>query len=81
MNNSKQEREDIINENNTAQQQLTDILTTYNKQTDILNVNELLYGDIDLTILREQGFQLVKKVFFHPGKITNIRILTASFKK
>jgi len=73
MNNSKQEREDIINENNTAQQQLTDILTTYNKQTDILNVNELLYGDIDLTILREQGFQLVKKVFFHPGKITNIR--------
>lgn len=72
MNNSKQEREDIINEKNTAQQQLKDFLETYNKQSDILNINELLYGDVDLSIIQEEGFQLVKKIYFHPGKITSI---------
>jgi hypothetical protein len=71
MNVIKQQREDIIKENNTAQERLKDILETINKRTNILDIREPLHGDIDFSILKD-GFSNVKTIILPEGEITNI---------
>lgn len=71
MNIVKQERENIIKENNTAQQRLKDILEKTNKRTNILDIREPLHGDIDFSILKE-GFSNIKTITISEGEITNI---------
>lgn len=68
----QERREDIIQNNNTAQQELTDILETLNKRTDVLHFREPFHGDINLSILRDMGFGAVQKLIFMEGDITSI---------
>jgi hypothetical protein len=71
MNIIRQQREIIIKENNTAQQRLKDILEKINKRTNILDIREPLYGDIDFSILKED-FSNIKTIQLPEGEITNI---------
>jgi len=71
MNVIKQQREDIIKENNTAQERLKDILEKTNKRTNILDIREPLQGDIDFSILKD-GFSNVKTIILSEGEITNL---------
>ena len=78
--NINERRETIIKENNTAQQVLEDILDTLNKRTDILDIREPLHGDLDLTLLKEHGFQRVKTIIFQEGEITSIQNIPEGIK-
>jgi len=71
MNIIKQQRENIIKENNTAQQRLNDILEKMNKRTNILDIREPLHGDIDFAILKEE-FSNIRSILLTEGEITNI---------
>lgn len=68
----QERREDIIQNNNTAQQQLMDMLETLNKRTNVLHFREPFHGDLNLAILREMGFGAVQKLIFMEGDITSI---------
>ena len=48
-----EKREEIIENNNTAQKQLLDILDNYSRHETTLYIREPLHGDIDLLPLRE----------------------------
>jgi len=73
MNIIKEQREDIIRENNTAQKDLVNILEDLNKRTDVLDIREHLQGDLDFAILKEMGFNNIKSISFEAGDITNIQ--------
>lgn len=73
MNIIKEQREDIIRENNTAQKDLVNILEDLNKRTDVLDIREHLQGDLDFAILKEMGFNNIKSISFDAGDITNIQ--------
>jgi hypothetical protein len=73
MNIIKEQREDVIRENNTAQKDLVNILEDLNKRTDVLDIREHLQGDLDFAILKEMGFTNIKSISFEAGDITNIQ--------
>ena len=64
MNIVNQKREEIIRNENTAQQQFLDILEKCSRQSRTLNI-PCLSGDIDMAPLREEGFGLVDKIFLY----------------
>lgn len=68
----QERREDIMQNNNTAQQQFADILESLNKRADVLQFREPFHGDLNLAILREMGFGAVQKLIFMEGDITSI---------
>ena len=70
--NIQEERTYILSENNTAQQHLNDILTTLNKTTVELNIDDELSGDIDFSVLHSLGFTKIRKINLGKGKITSI---------
>uniref|UniRef100_A0A6C0KK73 Leucine-rich repeat domain-containing protein n=1 Tax=viral metagenome TaxID=1070528 RepID=A0A6C0KK73_9ZZZZ len=72
MNIIKDQRETIINENNTAQQQLKDVLDNMNRTLKTLDIREHLRGDIDLSILKEEDFRNIDTIILNDGEITNI---------
>ncbi len=72
MNIIKDQRETIINENNTAQQQLKDVLDKMNRTLKTLDIREHLLGDIDLSILKEEDFRNIDTIILNEGEITNI---------
>jgi hypothetical protein len=67
-----EQREDILANNNTAQNQFILFLNKSHKSSNILNIEEILYGNLDLSILSNNGFNKVKKIIFNKGKITNL---------
>jgi hypothetical protein len=73
MNYIQELREQLITNNNTAQQQLQTILETTVKQVERIDIKESLHGDIDLSIIREMGLGNVKEIVFFQGEITSIR--------
>ena len=67
------EREDIINNNNFAQQQLVSILESLDSPNiNELNISTSLQGDLDLTILSNEKYSKIKKIIFNEGQITKI---------
>jgi Leucine-rich repeat (LRR) protein len=72
MNIIQEQRNDIIETNNTAQQRLIDILETLSPRATTLIVREPLYGDIDFEPIKEGGFKLLKTIVLPEGKITSI---------
>jgi Leucine-rich repeat (LRR) protein len=72
MNNIKEQREQIIAEDNTAQQQLTTFLETMTKGSQELRLTEPLSGDVDLSVLSEYGGDSIHTIIFMRGKITSI---------
>jgi hypothetical protein len=71
-----QTRENIINNSNTAQENLLGILNRTNKRTIDLEINESLSGNIDFSVLHTEGFSSVKNIrFLKRGNITSINNL------
>ncbi len=73
-------RENIINENNTADDVFSDFLRTLNNQTTEINVNISLQGDLDLSILKKKNFNDVNSITFIKGDITNISNIPENIK-
>lgn len=69
MNIIEEQRQQIINNNNTAQNYVESVIQNMNKLSDEMIISESLYGDIDLSLLSE--FK-IKKIIFSPGSITSI---------
>lgn len=67
-----EQRERIIKENNTAQEQVKRILENFNKASTNLEINEPLHGDLDFGILPEYGITNLQKITLGKGEITNI---------
>jgi hypothetical protein len=65
-----EEREDILRDNNTAQQNLLDIVQGLNPNTAELHLSTELSGDIDLSVC--QHLERLRTIIFGQGKITNI---------
>lgn len=66
-------REDIMRNNNTAQDTLAFLLEKMNPDTKELVVGISLHGDVDFAILREKGFRFVSTIrFTKPGEITTL---------
>jgi len=82
MNIINQERSDIIKDQNTAQTKLLTILEKLNIHADKLIIRERLYGDLDFSVLRDNGFNVLNTIVFEQienengeietGKITSI---------
>jgi hypothetical protein len=72
MNIIKEQRELIIQDNNTAQTSLEYILENANKQTDTLFIKDKLHGDLDFKIIKEMGFGQLTNIIIREGEITNI---------
>lgn len=69
MNIIEEQRQQIITNNNTAQNYIDSVIQNMNKLSDDMIIREPLYGDINLSTLSD--FK-VKKIVFAPGSITNI---------
>ena len=72
-------REQVINENNTAQNELDSILSRLNPNTKQLVFSNPLHGDVDFVILNRLGFRNIETISFEePGEITTIKNLPKS---
>ena len=68
----QEERENIITNENTAQDMLKNMIESMTKPLKKVNINETLSGDVDLSIFKEMGFGIPEEITFTNGKITNI---------
>jgi hypothetical protein len=74
-------RQSIIRDNNTAQQSLEFLLDNVGPNTRDLVFGDVLYGDVDFSILANKGFRNVSKIHFtKPGKITSVINLPATLE-
>ena len=72
-------REQVININNTAQEEIENIIRRLNPNTKQLMFSVPLHGDIDFEILNNLGFRNVEIISFEePGEITSIKNLPKS---
>lgn len=72
-------REDVINNNNSAQDEIENIISRLNPSTKQLMFSIPLHGDIDFEILNKLGFRNVETICFEePGEITSIKNLPKS---
>ena len=67
----EEERENIINNENTAQERFERIVETLTKPVKKIIIPEPLSGDIDLSSLKELGVGIPDEIIFQKGKITN----------
>ena len=68
----QEERENIITNENTAQDMLKNMIESMTKPLKKVNISETLSGDVDLSIFKEMGFGIPEEITFTNGKITNI---------
>jgi hypothetical protein len=74
-------REQVIRENNTAQDELDSILSRLNPNTKQLVFSNPLHGDIDFAILNRLGFRNIEMISFEEsGEITTIKNLPKSLR-
>jgi Leucine-rich repeat (LRR) protein len=66
-------RENVMRNNNTAQDTLAYLLEKMNPDIKELVIGVSLHGDVDFAILREKGFRFVSVIrFTKPGEITTV---------
>lgn len=71
--NIQEERQFILSENNTAQQQVIDFLETLiPSSTTELHFSDALSGEIDFSVLNSMGFKKIKSIHLGEGKVTDI---------
>ena len=77
-----EEREQIIKENNNAQNMLVGLLNQISStHIEELQINDVLHGDLDFSILEDRGFKHVKTIIIDkPGELTNISNIPNSVK-
>ena len=81
MNIIRNEREEVILNDNIATQQLSAIINNMNKLTTILNIQTPLHGDVDFSILKEAGFNLITEISIPMGKVTSVSNLPKNLTK
>ena len=72
------QRQQIIAENNTAQDELEGIISRLDPNTKQLVFSTPLHGDVDFAILGRLGFRNVETIIFEDGEITTIKNLPKS---
>lgn len=65
-------REEVLKNNNTAQEEFITQLNKIHKSSDTITIYQSLNGDIDLSMLSEFGFTNLKRIIFNKGNITGI---------
>ena len=65
-------REEVLKNNNTAQEEFNTQLNQIHKSSDTITIYQSLNGDIDLSMLSEYGFINLKRIIFNKGNITSI---------
>jgi len=68
----QEEREQIITNENNAQQQFESYLDTLAKPINAIKMTSILSGDIDLKVLKDKGYGVPNELIFNEGKITNL---------
>ena len=76
-----EQREDILNNNNTAQGQFSIFLKKTHKSSNIINVDQELNGDLDLSELLNNGFNKIEIIKFNKGKITSLTNIPKNIKE
>jgi len=71
----EERRQNILEEKNTGQQDVLDILENLHPAITELVFKEPLSGDIDFAILKECNFTNITAIKFVPGNVTSIRNL------
>jgi hypothetical protein len=73
--------EEVIRDNNTAQDELEGILLRLDPNTKQLSLSTPLHGTIDFAILTRNGFRNIETISFEePGEITTIKNLPNSLR-
>ena len=69
-----EEREQIIRENSNAQNMLIGLLNQITStHIEELQINDVLHGDLDFSILEDRGFKHIKTIIINkPGEVTNL---------
>jgi hypothetical protein len=73
MNIIKEQRDEVIHENNTAQDYIKTLLNSLTRRTEILNIKDSLHGDLDFSIIHNSGFIFLNTIILPEGEITSIR--------
>jgi len=81
MNFIEEERQTILSENNTAQEDFLDILENLSPQTTEIICKQPLSGDLDFSILKECNFSNITTLGFQKGKITSLRNIPEGITK
>jgi len=82
-----EKRETIIQTQNTAQSEFEQILASFPTSTKEIVINKTLHGDLDLAILKKQGYNSVIFIQFsnsdsnQRGEITSIKNLPIELRK
>lgn len=67
-----EKREYIINENNTAQEQLSELLENTPKNVRELSILQEFHGDLDFSILKDFGMANITSITLSKGEITSV---------
>uniref|UniRef100_A0A6C0B753 Uncharacterized protein n=1 Tax=viral metagenome TaxID=1070528 RepID=A0A6C0B753_9ZZZZ len=68
----EKQREIIIRENNNAQTILLSMLENLTRRTTVLDLKETLHGDLDFSVIRNNGFMFVHTINIAEGEVTSI---------
>lgn len=69
---NKEEREQIISNNNIASDQLKNYLEGSTKPLQKVHISYALFGDVDFAVLKELNMGVPKDIILEEGKITSI---------
>jgi hypothetical protein len=82
MNIIREQRENIIKTNNTAQSNLIGILEKLDNRTREISINDSLHGNLDFYVLEREGFNNVKTIILtKEGEVTSITNLPTGLEK
>ena len=73
MNIIKQQREEVIRENNTGQEYINTLLNSLSHRSEVLHIKDSLHGDLDFSLLFNNGFKFLHTIILQEGEITSIR--------
>lgn len=65
-------RESVLQNNNTAQEELNGIISRMNPNSRKIVVSNALHGELDLSILNKEGFNHIEEIDLAEGEITEI---------
>ena len=67
----KEEREDVITNNNTAQEKFTAFVEQLSKPIKKVEILEPLYGDLNFNIFQDLNLGIPEEIYFQKGQITS----------
>lgn len=77
----KEERENIIANQNTAQDKFLSIIEKLSKPIKKVEILERLEGDLDLNVFQELNLGIPEEIYFQEGKITRIKNIPEGVKR